>query len=419
MTILSPGMRHRPLRVLYVSHTGASGGCNGSLGHLIANLPPGTVDAHVACPDGPALASLSAVGATVHRIPGVAMLMSIHGVPMRGARRVDLLRALFQMRYGWALERLIDSLQPDLVHLNERGMFQAARIAHRKGVPVVLHARSVTDRSAPWLNRYAAWWIRRYVDRVIAIDESVRHSLRGITDSEVIYNPLAVAAVPDRDMPVPVPGVVRVTYLTGLLRFKGIWDLMEAARLLRGREDILFQVAGANSRPKSFHGSLLGRLSHLLGLAQDVETPLHAFVRQHDLSRVWLLGQVDDTRSLLRKTDILVFPSHLNGPGRSVFEAGVRGIPSVVSMDDPIEDVIVDGVTGLIVPPRAPSRLASAIGQLADSCTLRHRLGTAARAKYGMQFNPSRIGQQVRALYMSCPLRHAHTNSTPAAASIA
>lgn len=78
-----------------------------------------------------------------------------------------------------------------------------------------------------------------------------------------------------------------------------------------------------------------------------------------------------------------------------------------------------DGDTRLLVPPNALSRLASAIGRLADNCALRHTLGTAARTKYGTQCAPSCIGQQVRALYASCPPRHAHTNSTPAAASLA
>jgi glycosyltransferase involved in cell wall biosynthesis len=400
--VIVPGAEpgHRALRVLYVSHTGAAGGCNGSLRHLIANLPAGVVDAHVACPDGPASAAFAAAGATVHRIPGTAMLMSIHGVPMRGARLLDLLRTAWHSQYGWSMRRLIRDIRPDLVHLNERGMFQAACIADAEGLPVVLHSRSVTDRSARWISRFSSWWIRRYVDRVISIDQSVQYSQRGIADSVVIYNPLDVSAVAGQDMPNPVDGVVRVTYLTGLLRFKGIWDLMEAARLLRDRSDIVFQVAGANSRPPAFHRSFVGRVSHRFGMAQDVEGPLRSFVRQHDLRQVRLLGHVDNLEGLLRETDILVFPSHLNGPGRSVFEAGARGIPSVVALEDRIEDIIEDGITGLIVRPHDPSHLCAAIARLADDPQLRARLGEGARAKYLPQFAPMQIGQQVFALYL-------------------
>ena len=93
-----------------------------------------------------------------------------------------------------------------------------------------------------------------------------------------------------------------------------------------------------------------------------------------------LLGRVDQVETVLRESDVLAFPSHLNGPGRAVFEAGMHGIPAIVALKDRVEDVVEDGVTGLIVPPRDPRRLADAVLRLADDPTLRRRLGDAARA---------------------------------------
>jgi glycosyltransferase involved in cell wall biosynthesis len=395
----------RPLRVLYVMHTPAPGGAGRSLRYLIENFPRGAVDATALCPPGPIVARLRAGGVQVRPIPGVSMFLSAEGIPLRGLRRLELLRTVWHMRHGGMIRRAIAEVRPDVVHLNDRGMLHAARIARRAGVPVVMHARSVADSETPWVGRAWAALVRRYVDRVIAIDESVRRSLGALPNVDVIYNPYPAPSGPaawevggsssDR-----APAVVRVTYLTGLLTFKGIWDLLEAARLLRDRHDIQFLVAGGNSRPDSFHRSLGGRLAHLFGFAPDVESAVRVWVEQHHLgATVRLLGQVDRVEEVLRQSDILAFPSHLNGPGRAVFEAGMHGIPAIVALKDRVEDVVQDGVTGIIVPPRAPRRLAEAITRLVDDPALRRRLGGAARARYAAQFEPAAMAQRMLEVY--------------------
>lgn len=73
---------------------------------------------------------------------------------------------------------------------------------------------------------------------------------------------------------------------------------------------------------------------------------------------------------------------------------------------------VVDGVTGLVVPPRGPASLARAIVQLADDPGLRRRLGDAARMRYRGQFNPAWIGTRMMDIYDSMVRR-------PATASVA
>jgi glycosyltransferase involved in cell wall biosynthesis len=393
----------RPIRVLYVLHTSATSGAGLSLRYLIESLPPGSVSAMALCPPGPIADQLGSVGVDVRVIPGVSMLVSAEGIPLRGLRLLELLRTMWHMRHGGAIRRAIVDHRPDVVHLNDRGMLHAAGIAKRAGVPVVMHARSVADPAARWVARVSSRLIRRYVDRVIAIDESVRRSLGDLPNVEVIYNPYGgPSATPSHSPSVPpAPGeAVRVTYLTGLLTFKGIWDLLEAARLLRARRDILFLIAGGNSRPEAFHRSLRGRLAHLFGFAPDVESAVGAWVDRHDLgATVRLLGRVDRVEDLLRTSDILAFPSHLNGPGRAVFEAGMHGIPAVVALRERVEDVVQDGETGLVVPPRDPARLADAIVRLVDDPGLRRRLGNAARSRYAVQFDPRVAGCRMIEVY--------------------
>jgi glycosyltransferase involved in cell wall biosynthesis len=342
----------------------------------------------------------------VRPIAGVSMFLSIAGIPLRGRRLLELARTIWFMRYGPVLRRAIEEIRPDLVHLNERGMLHAARVARGSGVPVVMHARSVADRETAWVRRLSTRLLCRYVDKVLAIDNSVRRSIREVPHVEVVYNPL-----PQSHRAAPIAGVSRrpgstrtpvtFTYLTGLLAVKGIWDLVAAARLLRHRsEDVRFLIAGANSRPEAFHRSIAGRMAHVLGFAPDVEGALREQLARDRLEQmVMLLGQVERTEELLARTDVLVFPSHLNGPGRSVFEAGARGIPAIVAMRDRIEDVVVDGVTGLVVPEKDPKRLAESIERLADDPGLRLRLGQEARTRYQSQFDPESSARRVLDIY--------------------
>jgi glycosyltransferase involved in cell wall biosynthesis len=392
-------MTRGPLRVLYVMHSGALAGSAESLCLLLESLPPGSVLATVICPPGDVVPRLRRTGATVRSIPGVSMFHSIQGVPLRGPRLLELARTAWMTRYGGAIRAAIRETRPDIVHLNERGMIQAARIASREGVPVVLHARSVAERREGWVRRLSTAAIHRYASRVVAIDESVRSSLADLPGIEVIYNPIdrgsATATEPRRRPGTPV----RVTFLAGLQTFKGVDDLLESALRLRDRRDILFQIAGENSRPEAFHRSVRGKVLHLFGFAPDVESRLRRWVARHGMAAtVLLLGRVRP-EEVLAETDILVFPSHLDGPGRSVYEAGVRGIPAVVSLLHRLEDVVVHEETGLIVPERDPPALAAAIARLADDQELRRRLGDNARRRYRLQFDPAAIAERMLALY--------------------
>jgi glycosyltransferase involved in cell wall biosynthesis len=326
-------------------------------------------------------------------------------MPLRGPRLVELGRTVLNLRHGRRLRAAIETVRPDLVHLNERGMLQAAVIARRSGAAVVMHARSVADPRPAWLVRVSRRAIARNVDRVIAIDGSVRRSLGTMAAAEVVHNPLAAVPAPTVGVEGAGPsagasGGIRVVYLTGLAPAKGIWDLVAAAERLGHRTDIEFVIAGANGRPPAFHRSLNGRLARLTGLVPDVESDLRRRVAASGLEGTMrLVGHLEDPGPLIRSSDVLVFPSHHDGPGRSVIEAAIEGVPSVVALRHRIEDVVVDGESGVIVPPRDPAALAAAIERLADDPALRSRLGAAARTGAATRSDPTVVARRVVEIY--------------------
>ena len=381
--------------------------------YLIESFPEGSVDAYLVCPDGPAVPLFKKIGVRVTIVPGISMLQSHVGAPLRGLRLLLILRAAWYLRHHRTIRKLVREIRPHVVHLNDLGMFHVAKIARDHAIPTVMHARCVADRGTPWLSRILHALTRRYVDRLIAVSQSVRWSFREIQHCDVIYNPLSTQNNNDAVLNSHLPplrdnGVkTRVTLLSNLMGYKGEWELLQSAKLLKHRDNIIFQVAGGNFRPREFHQSVIGRLTRVFGLTSDVEGELRRWLKREEMEdRVIMLGHIDDTDVVLQETDILVFPSHLNATGRSVFEAGALGIPAIVSMETKFEDVVEDGVTGFIIPPRDPKALADAIVKLADDPELRREMGSNARRKYLAQFDSRSIAQRVLDLYDSVLCTH-------------
>ena len=398
-------MPRERLRVLFVMHTAAPDGSSASLQHLIAHLPSDDVEPYVVSPrEGPGRRRPATGRRAGPADPGGRdAAFDQEGMPLRGRRSIELGRTVLNLRHGRRLREVIENVRPDVVHLNERGMLQAAVIAHRVGARVVMHARSVADPRPAWMARLTRRVIRRNVDRVIAIDGSVARSIGPIADSFIVHNPVARAnghGSLDGRQPAPAHAGARVLYLASLAPAKGIWDLVAAAELLRGRTDIRFVIAGANGRSPAFHRSPSGRLAQVTGLIPDVESALQRRLASSRLeATVELVGQVEDPGPLIRSTDLLVFPSHHDGPGRSVIEAAIEGVPAVVALRHRVDDVVADGQTGLVVPPRDPAALAAAILCLADDPSLRSRLGAAARARAAERSDPAVVARRVVEIY--------------------
>ena len=170
-----------------------------------------------------------------------------------------------------------------------------------------------------------------------------------------------------------------VAMLGVLIRLKGVYEFLEAARILvkeRSR-DAEFQIAGENAREVT---GLKSAVLKMMGFSEDVRSELERRIEAYGLqNHVRLLGLVKDVRQLLPDIDILCFPSHLDAAGRPVFEAACFGIPSVVALSNPVADAIVDGVTGLVIPRPDPVLLADALEKLIVDAPYRQTLGRQAK----------------------------------------
>jgi glycosyltransferase involved in cell wall biosynthesis len=94
-----------------------------------------------------------------------------------------------------------------------------------------------------------------------------------------------------------------------------------------------------------------------------------------------MLGYRADVAALLAAADIFTLPSRFEGLPMSVIEAMLTGLPVVAtSVRGPAEQV-VDGITGISVPPGDAPALGAALGKLLRDPELRARMGNAGRQR--------------------------------------
>ncbi len=115
-----------------------------------------------------------------------------------------------------------------------------------------------------------------------------------------------------------------------------------------------------------------------------------------------LLGRMDDVREVLRAGDIFVFPSFHEGLGVAILEAAASGLPSVASRAGGISEVVLDGVTGMLVAPRDAGAMASGIARMARMPAERAQMGVAARERVVQKFSMGAMAAKTLALYRAC-----------------
>lgn len=252
--------------------------------------------------------------------------------------------------------------------------------ARRAGVPVVAVSRGWTGESRrvrlyEWLDRR----LLRFMDHVVCVSEGQAEKVRcwcGVPADRlsVIRNGARLSAF-DR----PDPGarerlrsffrvpVTQVVVAAGRLSpEKGFGVLVEAAGLLRREHPTAGVVVFGEGRLRAD----LERQVARLGLADRFVLP----------------GFRADLDALLGGADVVVLSSFTEGLPNVALEASAAGVPVVATAVGGCPEVVRDGVTGYLVPPNRPDRLADRIGALLADAARRRAFGAAARAYMRDQF---------------------------------
>ena len=103
--------------------------------------------------------------------------------------------------------------------------------------------------------------------------------------------------------------------------------------------------------------------------------------------RVVMPGNQDDVAPWLAALDVFALPSYANeGVPQAIMQAMAMGLPVVSTPVGSIPEIVVDGETGLLVPPRDTEALRAALARLAGDPALCRRFGETAVARAGKRF---------------------------------
>jgi glycosyltransferase involved in cell wall biosynthesis len=276
-----------------------------------------------------------------------------HGVAGNLRRRPWLALLVPALLAGFV--RAARRVDADLLHAH---WLPAGWVAQRSGRPYVVQVHG-TDvelaRRAPWLARR----VLRGARLVIAVSNDLADRARALGAVNVRVIPNGV------EMPADVGAEAEpaeVLYAGRLSQEKGVLELLEAAQGLN------LVVAG--------DGPLRNRVPFARG-----------FVPR------------DELHQLYARAAVVACPSRREGFGVTCLEAMAHGRPVVATRVGGLLDLVVDGETGIVVPPRDPASLRSALDRLLADPALRRRLGTAGRDRARTHFSWEKVTDATLAAY--------------------
>lgn len=110
-------------------------------------------------------------------------------------------------------------------------------------------------------------------------------------------------------------------------------------------------------------------------------------------------GRSGDVASWLARAEVFVHPARWEGFGLVLLEAMLAGLPIIASSVSAIPEIVVDGETGLLVPPDDPGRLAHALSSCLTEPARASQYGSAGRLRARASFSVARMAEQTLSVY--------------------
>ena len=291
---------------------------------------------------------------------------------------------------AWKLSRLLRRLTPDVIHAHDAHAVAVAALARSlagpRATPPLIASRRVDFHLRG--NALSRWKYRR-VDRFICASAAIRDMLSGdgvpperacVVHEGIAIDRIQRAPALDlrREFGLP-PGCPIVGNVAALAPHKGQRHLIDAAaHVVREIPGARLLIVGA--------GELKGALTQRIGrLRLD--------------GKVILTGFRSDVPSLLKGLDLFVMSSVTEGLGTSVLDAMAAGLAVVATRAGGIPESVVDGETGLLVPPADAPALAGAIAALLRDAPRRQAFGAAGRRRARASFSAERMVEETAAVY--------------------
>jgi len=295
----------------------------------------------------------------------IAETLADAGRVWRGSRSADI------VHINIALVPLATLLRTGLLALS-------ARLG---GAQVIVHVHSGVIEL--WLTTRARRMLARLMllpaRRIITVSQSSRAPL--VNRLVVIPNGVDVSAYGPAE---PSHNPPRILFAGVISPRKGVVDLLQASGILHAR-GVAHEVLLAGGPPAE-------------GPRPEAEARLAAAANG---APARFLGpqRHEAMAALYRSADLFCLPSWIEAMPLTILEAMATGLPVVATPVGDIGQVVEDGVSGRLVPVRAPEALANALEPLLSQPPLRRAMGKAARQRVQERFDITKMCASVEAVY--------------------
>ncbi len=284
---------------------------------------------------------------------------------------------------AWRLLSWLRKHPAQIVHFHHGGL--AARIISRMAgaKAVVRHMHDRASESSRVLQSQPL--DMRATDAVIACSEAVAACVRGCR-TEVIYAGVETGA--QLPAPASAEGPLKLGILARLIPLKNIEAVIEAAAQLADRGiEVHVEIAGSGPSESS-----LRKLAARLGVTAQVS----------------FLGWRADIDQLLASWNVLVIPSLEEGFGLSALEAMAAARAVVASRIGGLCELVIDGVTGRLLPPGDINALVVCLAELAGNRPRLARMGAEGWKRAQVHFSTEQMARRTAELYDQILDRRSH-----------
>jgi glycosyltransferase involved in cell wall biosynthesis len=379
------------MHVLIVDHVASLGGAEFSLEALVDRMPAGRCRYTVALPGpGPFADRLRQKHVAVMQVRHESWRWWARTRKQKIKFFITMpLQASSLVRWLFFLKRL----RPDIVHCNLSRLVEPLVAAYMLHIPIVLHFRDIPSRQRGHftLGHRSFYGLMNLADAWVANSTATAADIRPYCRRPlfVIPNGLDLARF-DRDRvearaqaeALLLPARHHVAMIANIVPWKRYEDFVElAARASRSRRDTAFYLVG-NEVDREYAAGLRSTLE---------KAGLSAHVR--------FLGQIDCIPAFIGKLDVMVHTTPHEPFGRVFLEGMAGERPIVATASGGAAEIIVDGVTGVLVPQGALDQMAAALNGLLDDETRRRALGVAGRRRVEANYTIERHCEAAAALY--------------------
>lgn len=291
----------------------------------------------------------------------------------RFGKAIDYLRLLLRIR------KEIRNFRPDLVYVTPNTVgapfykdMIITQLVKSMGCKVVAHYhnKGVSTRQDRWLDDNLYRLAYRNQKNILLSENLFQDVMKYVAREDVYIVPNGIPCAEGRVYAKPHEGTFRILFLSNMMAAKGVWTLLDALAILKGRnvEFICDFVGGwKDVTPETFRES-------------SDERGISSMVIAHGAK----YGEEKET--FLGKADALAFPSHNDAFPLVLLEAMQQSCACIGTDEGGIPDIIDDGETGFIVPKGDPVALADALQKLAEDRYLCAEMGRKGKTKFEERF---------------------------------